>query len=115
MKKIKNLKELDQIKENDSSKHKYMELRYFKNCITDHIFDTEWSEDAEENSFYYDIGVGVELAEFNIEIYVEAVWDTELRGRLDFSNYKVLDVTNRDGEQLDVKDLDESIINEISK
>ncbi len=102
MKKIKNLDELDQIKINDSNKHKEMELRYFKNCIIDHIFDTEWSEDAEEHKFYYNIGVGIEIEEFDIEIYVEATWDAELRGRLDFNNYNVLGVTNRDGEELEI-------------
>ncbi len=114
MKKIKNLDELDAIKLKDSEKQEQIILRYFKNCIENKIFDTEWSEDADENILYYNIGVGVEADEFNIEIYCEPVWDSEIRGSLNFSNFSVLGVTDRDLNELTCnQDLEKLIIKNI--
>jgi len=116
MKKINSLDELDLIKLTDHNKQNAIELRYLKNCFKDSIFDTEWSDDATEGNLNYILGVGIELGEFEVHIYVEPSWDTELRGRLDFSNYMVLSIENRDGDDINpTQELADYIIYQIKK
>jgi len=114
MKKIKNLDELDEIKLKDENKHEQIKVRYFKNCIIEKVFDTEWAEEADEHILYYNIGVGEELEEFNIELYCEPMWDSEIRGALKYSNFSVLGVFDREGEELTCEqDLEDLIIKNI--
>lgn len=97
---INNLDELDDIKIREFKKNYKLEMDYLKRCFTDVVFDTEWSDEADEGQFNYVVKAGVELEEFTVEIYVEPTWDTELRGRLDFNNYMLLSIENRDGDDI---------------
>ena len=113
---INNLDELDIIKIREFKKNYKLEMDYLKRCFKDAIFNTEWTEDAEEGVFNYTIGAGVELEEFTITIYVEVYWDSELRGSKNYSNYMLLSIENRDGDDINpTQELADYIISQIKK
>lgn len=92
------------------------ELSYLRNCIKNDIFDTEWFEVVEESGMI-EIGVGVDCAEFTLQmnVSVELTREDETNySQLDLIDLQIDNILNYKGEQIKwCEDTEEKILNKL--